>query len=138
MNRAVARSTGPATLGGHSSLLALLPLACAVHCLVTPALVAFVPTLGVPPSVEWILLASSVAVATLALRRGARFYRSKLVWAATGAGAIVWATSLLGVFEPLPETVTSPIGGFVLAAGLFWNGRLRHRHACSDCGCPMH
>lgn len=136
--RAVARSTGPAILGGRSGLLALLPLTCAVHCMVTPVLVAFVPALGVAPSIEWILLAGSVAVAMLALRRGARFYRNRLVWALAGSGAAIWALSLLSVFEPLPETVTSPLGGAVLAAALFWKGRLSHRHACRDCGCPMH
>lgn len=138
MNGTVTRSIGPATLGGRSSLLALLPLACVVHCMATPMLVAFVPALGVPPAIEWILLAGSVAVAMHALRRGARFYRNRPVGALAGLGATVWALSLLGVLEPLPETVTSPVGGVILAAALFWNGRLSHRHTCRDCGCPMH
>lgn len=106
--------------------------------MVAPLLVAFVPALGVSPSIEWILLGGSVVVALLALRRGARFHRNRRIQALAGSGAAVWALSLLGIFEPLPETVTSPVGGAILAVALFWNGRLSHHHACSDCGCPMH
>lgn len=122
----------------RSKVLSLLPLVCAVHCVLTPALVALMPAAGPTPAVEWLLLAASVAVAIRGLRRGARFYRRSVVWAVSGLGAAIWTLSLLGVFEPLPEPITSALGGLTLAAGLFWNGRLSHRRGCRDCGCPMH
>lgn len=122
----------------RSSLLALLPFMCAVHCVVTPVLVAFVPVLGVSSWAEWCLLAISVAAAMFALGRGTRSHRNGIVRVLAGNGVAIWALSLLGVFEPMPETLTSPVGGLVLAAALFWNGRLSHRHECGECGCPMH
>lgn len=128
----------PPALPERSGFLALLPLTCAVHCLATPLLVAFVPVLALPPSIEWILLLLSMVVAAVALLRGRRFHRRAGVWVLAVAGAVIWLLSLLSAFEPIPEVLTSPPGGIMLGAGLLWNGRLIHRQACERCGCPMH
>ena len=39
---------------------------------------------------------------------------------------------------PLPEAVTSLLGGLLIAIALFRNGRLRHQAECGPCSCPAH
>lgn len=84
------------------------------------------------------LLLASMTVGALALARGSKVHRHRGVWALAAAGVAIWASSLLGIFAPLPEVLTSPVGGILLGAGLLWNGRLLHRQACVECGCPLH
>lgn len=130
--------TGLAGARPRSNWLAMLPFACALHCMATPLFVAFIPVLAPRPSIEWTLLLISMTVGALALVRGGNVHRHRGVWALAAAGAAIWVGSLLGMFEPLPEVLISPVGGIMLGAGLLWNGRLLHRHACAECGCPMH
>lgn len=128
----------PLQATAESRLLALLPLGCALHCMLTPLLVAVAPALALEPAVEWKLLFASVALGGYALVRGARLHGHPGVWVLAVAGVALWGLALAGWLAPLPEPATAPLGGVTLAAGLFWNGRLVHQRACRSCGCPLH
>ena len=48
-------------------------------------------------------------------------------------GTVLWAASLAGLLEPLPETVTSAVGSLTLAGALFHGARVCQAGACSVC-----
>lgn len=116
----------------------VLPAACAIHCTITPLAATALPLLALSHKLEWLLLASAVVLAGISLRITWPTHRrvAVLVLAALGLGT--WTAALFGWLAPLPEPVMSPLGGLILAGALYWNGRLRHEAACSDCGCGMH
>lgn len=122
----------------RSSAWALLPTACAIHCILTPLLVAVLPVMQFAHVAEPGLLAVSAVIAGVETRSGHRVHG---VWVVTGlalVGAAIWALSIAEVFLAwAPEPLTSAAGGLTIAAALFWNGRLRHRKECAtECSCP--
>jgi MerC mercury resistance protein len=116
----------------------VLPAACAIHCTVTPLLAVSLPVLALSHRLEWLLLASAVVLAGFSLRITWPTHRRMGVLFLAGFGLLMWGTALLGWLEPLPEPLMSPLGGLTMAGALLWNGRLRHKAACNDCGCGMH
>lgn len=115
----------------------VLPTLCAIHCLVTPALIALFPFMHFLKSVEPVLFSVSLVLAGWAVGSGYRRHRDVRVWIPTVVGAVVWGTSIAGFLSPLPEGLTDVAGGLLLAAGVYWSGQLRHRSVCNtDCSCP--
>lgn len=102
---------------------------CAVHCLVSPLLATVAPFLALGESAEWFLLGATLVLAALLIGIGPKNGRLPVV-SLVAAGGAIWAASLAGIFEPVPETVTSPLGSLVLAAGMLWSARLCRSGAC--------
>ncbi len=115
----------------------VVPTLCAIHCLVTPALIAAFPFLHFLRGVEPVLYGLSLLLAVWAIGSGWWRHRQARVWAVAAAGAVLWGASIAGWLAPVPEALTDIAGGVLLAAGVFWSGRLRHRSVCGgDCSCP--
>lgn len=109
-----------------------LPAACAVHCALTPLAVLALPFVAISVKAEAVLLGLAIVLASVSFAATWGSHARVSVLGLAALGALIWALSLVGLFEPLPETVTDGIGGLVLAAALFWNGRLRHESVCGD------
>lgn len=110
----------------------LAPIACAIHCAVTPILVLTAPSLAPGESAEWVLLGLTVALAAWAipsgLHRHARFLPGSLIV----VGLVAWTLSLLHVFSPVPEEVSTIVASLTVAAGLFRNARLHCKSGVTD------
>jgi len=131
-----ASASAPAAQAEHR-WATLLPTLCAIHCLVTPALIALFPFLHFLEGLEPALFTVSLLLAAWAVGSGFRRHRAARVWGLVVVGAVVWGTSIAGFLSPLPEGLTDVAGGFLLAAGVYWSGQLRHRSVCNtDCSCP--
>ena len=53
-------------------------------------------------------------------------------------GAVLWAASLAGWLDPLPENVMSACGSLVLAAALVRSARVCQAGSCSVCADEEH
>ena len=129
----------PATLPSNarfasgSRLAACAAAWCGVHCALTPVIVAVMPALALSESLERYVFVGSVLLGITMLILGpAR--RHGLVLLTFASGAALWAASLAGRLEPLPENVTSGIGSLVLAPALFWSVRVCQTGECVVCG----
>ena len=92
---------------------------------------------GHSAGVEWTFLAISAVLALWSLMVTVSTHGQRWIWAPVVAGFAIWASAIAGWTEPAPEFLMAPLGGLVVAAGLFWNGQLRHRAVCaSACACP--
>jgi len=109
------------------------PVLCAVHCAATPLLVLFLPALALTAAQEAWLLAFTAAVAIVAVSPGIRVHRRLEVLLPVLGGLMVWGAALADLLHPLPEAAGSALGALVVAAGLFWNARLRHQKVCPAC-----
>jgi hypothetical protein len=120
----------PGTLRSPSSWAFLAPIACALHCMAAPLLVVLAPALAPTPRLEWafFLVSGGLAVGLLAWQAAPE--RRFALWALALVGLFVWAASIADWFHPVPETVTTVIGTFLVAGALFWNVRLRRRVSC--------
>lgn len=123
---------GPSTFETPARWAAAAAFLCGVHCLLTPFLVTALPFLAVSAATEWwafgvtALVGGGVTLLGPARDRGG-------VLAVLAVGAAIWCASLLGVFEPVPETVTSPAGSLVFAGGMLWSARICRSGACDRC-----
>ncbi len=123
---------------GWDRLLALLPAACAIHCLLTPFVAAAVPLVALGPRGEWAVFGISLALALVAVRTTWRVHGKGRVWAPVALGATIWLTSLLGWVDLAGEWEWSAgIGGLILAGGVVWSSRLRHRRVCASGRCLL-
>jgi len=111
---------------------ALAATLCAIHCAATPLLAAAVPFLALAESAEWwALVITGLIGGTVVLLGPTRGH-----WGVLGAlalGLAVWAGSLLGFFEPLPEALTSPAGSLIFAAGMLLSARICRVGECEVC-----
>ncbi len=125
--------TAPPSVAGAGSRFAACAAAwCGVHCALTPVLVAAMPALALSEGVERGVFAATVALGALMLALGpARAHVSIMLTFA--AGAVLWAASLAGLFEPLPESLTSAVGSLLLAWALFRSVRVCQAEACAVC-----
>ncbi len=130
--------TTTATTAPRSDWAAVLPAACAVHCTLTPFAASLLPVAAISVRAEAVLLGVAVLLASASLGLTWRSHGRIAVLLLASLGAALWGLSLLGFFAPLPDALTHPIGGLVLAGALLWNGRLRHEASCGQCGCTMH
>jgi drug/metabolite transporter superfamily protein YnfA len=113
-------------------LTAAAPLLCVAHCLAAPVLVVMAPALAGNGSVEIALMVISTMIAVTVLVTGVRRHGESLVWMPAIAGLSLW---LLGLIIPgeMQERALMACGGILLAGGLFWDARLRHRASCTGC-----
>jgi hypothetical protein len=106
------------------------PLACVVHCLAAPLSVAVVPAVWADAATEWVLLGFTVVVGGWVLTQGSRRHGRVVLWVPAMAGVMLWTMSLAGMFEPVPEVVTT-VGGSLLVAGALFGNVLWSRRAAS-------
>lgn len=113
-------------------LSAAAPLLCVAHCLAAPLFVVVAPALAGNKTVEIALMVASAAIALAVLVLGVRRHGEKLVWMPAIVGLSLW---LLGILSPgeMQERALMVSGGVLLAGGLFWDARLRHRASCLSC-----
>ena len=115
-----------------SRLAACAAALCALHCALTPVLVVAAPALAVSEGVERAAWAVTVLLGAAMLLLGpAR--KSTPVILTFGAGAALWAASLAGWLEPLPETVTSAAGSLTLAGAMLLSARVCNAAWCAMC-----
>ena len=121
-----------AYLASGSRLAACAAAWCSLHCALTPFLVAVAPVLALAEGVERAVWAGTVAVGAVMLVLGpAR--KNAVVVLTFGGGAALWAASLAGWLEPLPEAATSAGGSLILAGALLRSARACQAGACSVC-----
>lgn len=107
---------------------------CGVHCALTPFLVAAAPAFALSEGVERAVWAGTFVLGAAMLVLGpAR--RNAAVMLIFAGGTALWAASLAGWLEPLPETATSTAGSLVLAGALFQGARICQAGAgtCAVC-----
>ncbi len=109
---------------------------CAVHCAAGAAIAAAVPAARVIESewVERLFVVVSIAVASLALRRGVALHRDRRVYIALGVGAVVLVAGRVFEFSSeRAELLTSLVGASALVVAHVFNIRALRR-CCADCG----
>ena len=132
MKNSLATIPSSAYLISGSRLTACAAAWCGLHCALTPFLVAVAPALALSEGVERGVWVGTVLSGAVMLALGpARKYTAVMV--AFAGGAALWAASLAGWLEPLPETVTSASGSLILAGALLQSARVCQAGACSVC-----
>ena len=121
-----------AYLASGSRLTAYAAAWCGLHCALTPFLVAVAPALALAEGVERAIWAGTVLLGMVLLVLSPACKNAAVVLAFAG-GAALWAASLAGWLEPLPETVTSAAGSLTLAGALVRSARICQAGACSAC-----
>ena len=81
--------------------------------------------------------AGTVFLGAVMLVLGPARKNAVLILTFAGGGAL-WAASLAGWLEPLPEAVTSAAGSLTLAGALLQSARVCHACACSVCADEQH
>lgn len=130
--------SAPARTTAGASWAAALPLLCAVHCMAAPVLALIAPALSLPEFAEHAVQAGSVILAAVMAYSGIRAHGDRRVLLPMALGAAMWIAA-----DPLAWSGASLVaghvaGGLLLAAGMAWNGHLRHQTACGACACPAH
>ena len=126
-----------AYLASGSRLAACAAAWCALHCALTPFLVAVAPALALPEGVERAMWVGTVFLGAVMLVLGPARKNPAVILTFVAGGAL-WAASLTGWLEPLPETVTSATGSLVLAGALLQSARVCQAGACSVCADEEH
>ena len=121
-----------AYLVSGSRLTACAAAWCGLHCALTPFLVAVAPALALAEGVERAMWVVTVFVGVVLLVLGPACRNAAVILAFAG-GAALWAASLAGWLEPLPETVTSAAGSLVLAGAMVQSARICQARACAAC-----
>ncbi len=126
------RLTVDATLASGSRLTACAAAWCGLHCALTPFLVVVAPALALSEGVERAVWAGTVLSGAVILVLGPTRKNAAVVLTLAG-GAALWAASLAGWLEPLPETATSAAGSLTLAGALVQSARVCRAGECSVC-----
>ena len=119
-------------LASGSRLAACAATWCGLHCAVTPFLVVAAPALALSEGVERAMWVGTVLLGAVMLIIGPARRKPALILTFAG-GAVVWAASLAGWLEPLPENVTSAAGSLILAGTLFQSARVCQAGECAVC-----
>jgi hypothetical protein len=124
--------------GARPARTSWLPAACAVHCVVAPLVAGSLPFVHLGKTVELALLVVSALIAGASLLESRRSHRRWIVWLPVLLGIGLWGASLDPTFAGTSHGLMAALGGGLIAAGLVWDGRVRHRAACpSRCDCPL-
>ncbi|MXW01954.1 MAG: MerC domain-containing protein [Holophagales bacterium] len=115
-----------------SRLAACAAAWCGLHCALTPVLVAVAPALALSEGVERAVWAGTVLLGAVMLGLGPGG-RNRVVFVTFVGGAVVWAASLAGWLQPLPEIATSAAGSLILAGAMVQSARVCHASACAVC-----
>ena len=121
-----------AYLASGSRLAAFAAACCGLHCALTPFLVAMAPALALSEGVERVVWVGTVFLGAVILVLGPARKNAAVVLAFVG-GCALWAASLAGWLEPLPEPVTSAAGSLTLAGALVQSAHICQAGACSAC-----
>jgi len=124
-------------LASGSRLTACAAAWCGLHCALTPFLAVAAPALALSEGVEQALWAGTVLVGAVMLVMGPARGNAALILAFVG-GAVIWAASLAGWLDPLPENLTSAAGSLTLAGALVQSARVCQAGACSVCADEEH
>lgn len=119
-------------MASGSRLAACAALWCGVHCALTPVLMALAPALALSEGVERAAWAATVLLGATMLFLGPARKHANVVIAFAG-GAALWAASLTGLLEPLPEVLTAAAGSLTIAGALFQGVRVCQSGACAIC-----
>lgn len=119
-------------LASGSRLAACAAAWCGLHCALTPFLAVAAPALALSEGVERALWVGTVLLGAVMLVMGPGRKKTVLIFTFAG-GAAVWAASLAGWFDPLPENVTSAAGSLILAGALVQSARVCQAGECSVC-----
>ncbi|MBW3655159.1 MAG: MerC family mercury resistance protein [Gemmatimonadetes bacterium] len=117
---------------------AALPLLCSVHCLAAPLLAVLAPAFAIAPAAEHAVQLASAVLAVALAWSGLRAHGRTIVLSPPALGMGVWAAPEIAGLGGGAEQAAHVAGGLILAAGMLWNGHLRHQPACHHCGCPAH
>ena len=126
-----------AYLASGSRLAACAAALCGLHCALTPLLVVVTPALALSEGIERAVWAGTVLVGAATLGMGPARGNAPVVLTFVG-GAMLWAASLAGWLEPLPETMTSVAGSLTLAGALVHSARICQANACEVCADEAH
>jgi hypothetical protein len=121
-----------AYLASGSRLTACAAAWCSLHCALTPLLVAVAPALALAEGVERAMWVGTVVLGVVLLILGPARQNATVILTFAG-GAVLWAASLAGWLEPMPETVTSAAGSLILAGALVQSARICQASACAAC-----
>ena len=132
MKDSLATVPSSAHLVSGSRLAACAAALCGLHCALTPVLVVAAPALALSEGVEWAAWAGTVLLGAVMLILGPVRKNAPVILSFAG-GAALWAASLAGWLEPLPETVTLSAGSLVLAGAMVQSARVCHAASCSVC-----
>ena len=124
-------------LASGSRLTACAAAWCGMHCALTPVLVVVAPALALSEGVERAVWVGTVLLGAVMLVLGPARNNTAVTLTFAG-GAVLWAASLAGWLEPLPETVTSAAGSLILAGALLQSARICQAGACSACTDEQH
>ena len=119
-------------LASGSRLTACAAAWCGLHCALTPVLVAVAPALALSEGVERAVWLGTVVLGAVILGLGPAGRNGVVIFTFVG-GAGLWAASLAGWLEPLPEVATSAAGSLILAGAMVQSARVCHASACSVC-----
>ena len=137
MKVSLATVPSSAYLASGSRLTAYAAAWCGLHCALTPFLVVVAPALALAEGVERAMWVGTVVLGVVLLVLSPACKNATVVHAFAG-GAALWAASLAGWLEPLPETVTSAAGSLTLAGALVQSARICQAGACSACADGEH
>ena len=126
------RLPSSSVLASGSRIAACAAAWCGVHCALTPLLVVVAPALALSEGVERAVWAGTVLLGVAMLGLGPARGNAAVVLTFV-AGATLWAASLAGWIEPLPETATSTAGSLILAGALVQGARVCLAGACEVC-----
>ncbi len=132
MKVSLAITPSSAHLASGSRLAAGAAAWCGLHCALTPFLAAAAPALALSEGVERALWVGTVLLGTAILLMGPARKHMALVFAFAG-GAALWAASLAGWLDPLPENLSSAAGSLILAGALVRSARVCRAGECSVC-----
>ena len=137
MKDSLATVPSSAYLASGSRLAACAAAWCGLHCALTPFLVVVAPALALSEGVERAVWVGTVLLGAVMLVLGPARHSAAVTLTFAG-GAVLWAASLAGWLEPLPETVTSAAGSLILAGALVQSARICQAGACSACADEEH
>ena len=124
-------------LASGSRLAACAAAWCGLHCALTPFLAVAAPALALSEGVERAVWVGTVLLGTVMLVMGPARRNAALILTFVG-GAALWAASLAGWLDPLPENVMSAAGSLVLAGALVQSARVCQAGTCSVCADEEH
>ncbi len=132
MKNSLAIVPSSAHLASGSRLAACAAIWCGLHCALTPFLAIAAPALALSEGVERAVWVGTVSLGAVMLVMGPARRNAALILTFLG-GAVLWAASLAGWLNPLPENVTSAAGSLTLAGALVQSARVCKAGSCSVC-----
>ena len=132
MKGSLAITQSSTVLASGSRLAACAAAWCGLHCALTPFLAVAAPALALSEGVERGLWGGTVLLGAVVLAMGPARKNAALIGTFV-CGAVLWAASLAGWLDPLPETVTSAAGSLTLAGALVQSVRICQAGACPAC-----